>query len=145
MPTHAQLKKRQDIRDYFRKTYAGRIDDVILAKKDITERFGVQHSQWYNIRPELQKINDEAMAGNGTLVKAIPEQDEPEVIEVSVPAGLSSEAKEVVNRLLKENEHLKYSLSLKEIELAGVRQNGAGAESRIRVLKDIATKLIEKM
>lgn len=148
MPTVANLERNRAIRDYFKERYATKLSDPNAAREDIQRRFGVDDKHWYRLRPQFAEMIDtyRSRSGNGTLVAAGPEPTvEAEPVVLELPTDLSGEAKEAVNQLLQENHRLATESTMKDVELAGTRSQLASSQGRIRILKEVASRLLDSI
>lgn len=137
----------QQLREYFRQTYAGRIGNAEEAREDMVGRFHLEPKRWYVIRRQLQEINEEAWKQGRTLPPANNTPTESNGQEqgelIILPEGTPN--REALNRLLEENRRLAHEVTLKDVEIATLRGQNSALSSKNSWFKRLIHDLMERM
>lgn len=148
MPTMAQKLKVQEIREYFRTNYLGRITNVRDAKSDIQNRFRLDNTEWHRRRLDFLKMMAEHKGGP---IATVPDNPRPvEVptdgtveIELTIPGNLPDEAKLAFARLMTENLRLSKDLHKAAMSEATYVAESAKGRRRIELLKKIVGQVLD--
>lgn len=136
------LKQRQNcelIRQYFRKHYAGKINDDLIdhLRDEFQGKFDILPKYWCSKwKPELKRIN--ALYRRQPLDAVPEEQGDGGPITIDIPGNLDGAVKEQVNKLLEANHELSRRLDEATASLAPLRRSK-------ELLKNIAKDLIDQV
>lgn len=140
MSTNAQRQNCELIRQYFRKHYAGQINDDLIdhLRDEFQGKFGILPKYWCSKwKPELKRIN--ALYRRQQLDAVPPEeQGDGGPITIDIPGNLDGAVKEQVNKLLEANQELSRRLDEATSSLAPLKRSK-------ELLKKIAKELIDQV
>jgi hypothetical protein len=145
MATMAQKQRVDEIREYFRTNYLGRITNVRDAKSDIQNRFRLDNAEWHRRRRDFLKMMAEHKGGPIATVPAQQEntQDGPAEIELTIPSNLSDEAKLAFARLMTENLRLSKDLAQAAAAATAHVAETTKARKRVDLLKNIVGQVLD--
>lgn len=156
MPTMAQKKKVQEVCDYFRQHYLGRVRYPAEARQDITKRYELSNNEWYRylerfkaiMRTEQPPTNGSHPAAVAIASAPLPEQpivaeEEDRALDVVIPADIPEGARAAFGNLLSAYQRVLSELQAQAAESASLRVQAAVSERRVRTLKGVIEKLTE--
>lgn len=143
MPTIQQKRRVAEIRKYFQEECKeNRGWTVEQSRSHLQSRFHLDNPSWYRLRGTLDRRPQTAVIADDRAVSA-PEPEEEAGFELTIPAGLSGEAKDSLNKAL---EHI----SIQSSQIAALTQANAQLESRmiqqsklVQFLKGVGKELID--
>ena len=155
MPTVAQRRRTQEIRDLFRTEYASRVQDPAEVKKEFIARTGMNPPRWYNFLPDFRKMIIEAKvygthqaqpaASQNGHTEAVVVAHEPDQDALIIPSDLSEDGKRAFNSLMARYDEAISQVQTKEAENNTLRASLATATNRMKFIKKIAIEAMDAL
>lgn len=140
--------ERDRVLAYFKKNWAGKLDNVQECYKDVQQALSCPMNAIYTSKARMEQLNAEAKAiANKQTTGPVEdqEQDEEEGLGLEIPADLSEQSREIFLKLINSYVSVTQELLIKEQELEARNREMIMASKKLNLTKGIIGDLVDAL